>query len=171
MGKCREVENYCEPYVSREAWLHLQKNNIKKTQHDRVYLFTGLVRCPHCKRKLGATFTGTKYKGAKKEYKTYRCKAARAGVCDKRFSISENKIESQLVRDLYKLLENEIATVEAQQAKPKRKPKSNLPALKEQLRRLNVSYRMGAMTDEEYAHDLADLQFAIEKAEQVLADA
>lgn len=170
-GTYHGVEDYCEPYVSKEDWLKLQNKAIKKTQHNRVYLFTGLVRCPHCKRKLSATFTTTNYKGVKKEYRTYRCKSGRIGNCDIGYSYSEAKIEAYLVRNLYKLLEDEIASVEVEQSKPKKKPKSNLPALKEQLRRLNVSYRMGAMTDEEYAQDLADIQFAIEKAERVLADA
>lgn len=164
------VEDYCEPYVSREDWLKLQYKAIKKAQHDRVYLFTGLLRCPHCGRRLAGTFSHTTYKGTKREYRRYRCGSGRVGNCEKGYSISEVKIEAYLVRNIYKLLENEIASVEIEQAKPKKKTKSKLPALKEQLRRLNVSYRMGAMTDDEYIRDVADLQLAIDKAERLLSE-
>ena len=165
-GTYRGVEDYCEPYVSKEAWEKLQTKKIKKTQHNRVYLFTGLMRCPTCGAVLSSTHSHTKYKGVKKEYKSYRCKKAKFHSCPKPFAISELKVEKWLVDNIYKLLEGEIAKVEIEQAKPKRKPKSNLPALKEQLRRLNVSYRLGNMPDEEYIAEAAELKQAIEKAEK-----
>lgn len=158
------VEGYCEPYVSREDFDRLQKHNIKATQKNRVYLFTGLMRCPHCGKKLGATFCNTNYKGNKKEYRSYKCRLKRVNLCTGYF-ISEIAVEDYLVKNLYKLLEDEIAAVELEQAKPKKKKKSQLPALQEQLRRLNVSYRVGNMPDEEYIQEAAELKALIEKEE------
>ena len=158
------VEGYCEPYVSKEDWERLHDRKIKKSQHNRVYLFSGLMRCPSCGQKLKATFTNANGK----EYRSYRCRGNRLHLCETGYYIAESKIEAYLLRNIYKLLEGEIARVELEQTKPKKKPKTNLPSLKEQLRRLNVSYRMGNMTDDEYIQDSMQLKNQIERAEAEL---
>lgn len=48
-GTFHGVEDYCPAYVSRSDWerIILGHEVIKKTQRpDRIYLFTGLIRCP-----------------------------------------------------------------------------------------------------------------------------
>ncbi len=76
MGKCRDVENYCEPYVSPENWHKMQnRGGMRETQHNRVYLFTGLLKCPLCGATMTATHTTqTLASGARKEYYNYRCR-------------------------------------------------------------------------------------------------
>ena len=53
-----------------------------------------------------------------------------------------------------------------EQTKPKAKPKTNLRALKERLRRLNVTYMAGNKTDEEYLKEDAEIKALIKKAEE-----
>ena len=48
---------------------------------------------------------------------------------------------------------------------PKKKPKSKLPALKEKLRRLNVMYLAGNISDDDYLKEDAELKAQIAKAE------
>ena len=168
-GVYKGVEGYCEPYVSVEDWEKLHDRKIKKTQHNRVYLFSGLMRCPTCGQKLVSSFSHvTSASGERKEYRSYRCRKNRLSLCDTGYSIAESTIERYLVKNIYKLLEGEIARVELEQAKPKRKPKNNAQSLKEQLRRLNVSYRMGNMPDDEYIEESLQLKAQIDKAEAEL---
>lgn len=165
-GTYKGVEDYCEPYISKEDWEKLHDRKIKKAQHNRVYTFSGLMRCPTCGQKLGSTYSHVvSASGERKEYRSYRCRNNRLHLCETGYSIAESKIEAYLLKNIYKLLEGEIARVELEQTKPRRKPKSNLPALKEQLRRLNVSYRVGNMPDDEYIEESMQLKAQITKAE------
>jgi hypothetical protein len=60
----------------------------------------------------------------------------------------------------------EVARVSLERAKPKKKPKVNVSNLREQLRRLNVAYRAGNMTDEEYLAESKEINQMIVKAEK-----
>lgn len=160
-GEHRGVEDYCEPYVTKEDWLSYQESRpVKATASGRVYLFRGLVRCQCCGHKL----CGDGNKKSYGVYKSYRCVNRHRG-CDAPSSISEKKLEKMLLADLEKYLEAEIARVELEQRKPKAKPKNNLKALKEKHRRLTVAYTAGGMTDEEYLRDNKELLDLIKKAE------
>ena len=49
---------------------------------------------------------------------------------------------------------------------PKTKPKTDLAALREKLRRLNVIYMNGGKTDKEYTAEVAEINALIEKAHE-----
>jgi len=166
-GVHKGVEDYCEPYISREDWLRIVNNRpIKSTQQNRVYLFVGLMRCPKCGRILGATHSFKKNKaGEKMEYNYYRCRSKEHDVCSWRHNVSENKIEKYLLENVKREMQNAIDRITQEQTKPKPKPKANVPALKEKLRRLNVTYMAGNKTDEEYMRESAELKALIAKAE------
>lgn len=160
-GMHRGVEDYCEPYVTVEDWLKYQESRpIKATASGRVYLFRGLMRCQSCGHKLCGDGNKKKY-GV---YKSYRCVNRHRG-CEAPNSVSEKKIEKQLLTDLEQFLEAEIARVELEQKAPRKKPKSNLKALKEKHRRLTVAYTAGGMSDDEYLRDNKELLALIKKAE------
>lgn len=168
-GTYRGVENYCPAYVSKEDWNKLQYKGIKKTQCNRVYLFTGLIRCPECGHKLSSKYNTCKRKnGDIVEYKAYRCRQHAAGLCEYNQSIYETKAEKWLLKNIEELIQNEIKVVEMERLAPKPKPKTNIPALKEQLRRLEIVYLAGNKSDAEYISEQNDLKAAIAKAESEL---
>lgn len=166
-GVHKGVEDYCEPYISREDWLRIVNNRpIKSTQQNRVYLFVGLMRCPECGRILGATHSVKKNKaGEKVEYNSYRCRAKEHDVCSWRRNVSESKVERYLLENIKREMQNAIDQIKQEQAKPKPKPKVNVKALKEKMRRLNVTYMAGNKTDDEYMKESAELKALIAKAE------
>jgi hypothetical protein len=166
-GRYKGVENYCEPYVDYDVWLKIQKKRIKKTQGNRVYLFTGLIPCPECRRLLTSKFTNNKLaNGDKNEYRSYVCKRSFDGIgCSFHRSIGEPVIERYLLNHLEKLMKDEIARVEIERAKPKKKPRIKVESLREQLRRLNVTYRTGNMPDDEYIAEAKEINEMIVKAE------
>lgn len=170
-GVYRGVEDYCEPYVSREDWEKLQSRRFKKAHSGKVYLFIGLISCPQCGRILTSNSTTNKLAdGTHKEYRQYRCKRGETKICDFHRNINEEKLEAWLLDNLGRLMEGEIARVELERTKPKRKPKTSVPKLREQLRRLNVAYMAGNMDDGEYIEQTKELNALIVKAEAEAAE-
>ncbi len=165
-GDYRGVEEYCEPYVSKENWETLQKRNIKKAQGDRVYLFTGMMKCPACGSTLASGYCVKKGRnGERKEYKSYRCRNREVNLCENRKTISELVTEKWLLDNLDELLREEIARVELERKKPKKKPKTDVSALREKLRRLEVVYMAGNKSDAEYLAETSEIKEQIRKAE------
>lgn len=166
-GTYKGVEDYCEPYVSKEDWEMLQnRGSIKKTQGNRVYLFTGLIKCPSCGCSMISSYcTQTRSTGEIKEYRSYRCRHKEIRTCDNRHTISEAKTEKWLLDHLDELLRGEIARVELERTKPKKKPKTDVAALREELRRLEVIYRVGNKTDAEYIAEATEINERIKQAE------
>ena len=165
-GKYRGVVDYCEPYVSREDWLKIQTRRVKRAQRGRIYLFAGLIKCPKCGRILTSKSSKQKLASGKVvEYRQYACKKAEDKLCGYHKHINEAKIENWLLENLTALLEGEIARVDLERTKPKKKPKASVPKLREKLRRLNVAYMAGNMEDDEYISQTKELNAMIVKAE------
>lgn len=167
------VEDYCPAYIDREDWerIILGHQIIKKTQRtERVYLFTGLIRCPACGNTLKASFK-TYPNDRSIEYKQYRCNNSRLRTCSYHHSPSERKVEKYLLNNIQKDLKQYIIDVEIAANEKRRKPKvHDLVALNEQLRRLNVIYIAGNIGDGEYAKETARIKGEIDKAKQAEAD-
>lgn len=158
-GTYKGVENYCEPYITKEEHLALCKpKHIRKAASNRVYLFTGLIKCPCC----GASTRARYSTGWDKEYNYYRCANRVTKVCSQK-DIPEAKIEYYVMTHVKDELERYILSVETAQPK-KPKKKTDVAKLKEQLRRVNVSYQAGNMEDAEYLAETKKIKDAIEKA-------
>lgn len=167
-GTYRGVENYCPAYISREDWLRLNnRNKIKaNTKNNRVYLFTGLIECPMCHNNMRGTYCSQKRKsGETVEYYSYKCEYKTAHICDYKHTISQLNIEKFLLDNLEDLLKGEIAKVEIEKKKKSPKRKTNVSALKEKLRRLEVIYMTGNKSDEEYITEAKQINDDIKKAE------
>ena len=163
-GNYNGVEGYCEGYVTPEEWKAANDMRpIKKAQKGRVYLFSSMIICPGCGNFLSACTT-TYPDG--KEYRGYRCRISYTGLCSFTRRVAEMKTEKFLLANVKNQLLTEIERTEAEKAKAKPKPKTNVASLKEQLRRLNVTYMAGAKPDNEYLEEAADLKARIAKAEQ-----
>ena len=171
-GTYKGVEEYCEPYVSKENFDALQnRGSIRKAQGNRVYLFTGLIKCPSCGSTMIATHCNRKLStGETKEYKSYRCRHKEIRNCENRHTVSEMKTEQWLLDNLEDLLREEIARVELERTKPKKKPKTNVSALREKLRRLEVVYMAGNKSDAEYLSETAEIKEQIKQAEMERID-
>ena len=67
---------YCPAYITEQEWLQLQelsRKNIKQTPSGRIYLFSGLIRCPVCGQKLAGTGCSSIINRKTKEKRTYCC--------------------------------------------------------------------------------------------------
>lgn len=166
-GIYKGVEEYCEPYISKEDWVTIQEKTkgTRSPVGERAYLFTSMMRCPQCKSVLCGTYDNKTYKGVKYEYRHYRCRHKGTTRCDFRRSLSELKMEKYLIANLDKLLREDIAKAELEKTKPKPKPKYNIQSLKERLRRLEVVYMAGNKPDDEYLAEQKEIKDLIAKAQ------
>lgn len=139
-GRYKGIDDFCEPYVTFEQWQQVQSSRIyKKTQKDRVYLFSGMIRCPECGRILNSTINT--YKDGS-EYKGYRCRYTSMNLCSWGHRIAEIKTEQYLLEHIEEKVYMEFDKVKEENRKPKPRPKTDIAALKEQLRRLTVAYTL-----------------------------
>lgn len=170
-GTFEDIPDFCPAYVSRKDWKKIQdrKNSIKKAQDWNVYLFSGLIRCPCCGNTLKATYK-TYQNDRTIKYNAYRCNHGRdnVGGCTYRSSVSELKTEKYLLSHMRELIEEFIVQTWLEESKPKKKRviKFDVAKLREQLRRLNIAYFDGNITDQEYTQMAAKLKEDIKKAEE-----
>lgn len=146
-GRFHGVDNYCEPIISRETWEQVQvlrqKRNYTPKATD-VYLFTSLIVCPSCGRKLVGSCI--------KKWKYYRCKRHGDHMCDFSHSVTELKLESYLLDHII----DDLATKEVI-VTPKIK-KANLASLKAKFDRLNELYIEGRITRQVYDQKRAEIE-------------
>ena len=165
-GMHRGVQDYCPAYVTPEDFLKFQeRDTIKGTPTGIPYYFRGRMRCPECGHKL----CGEADRRYGRVNKSYRC-AIRGRGCNNHKAVTELKIEKQLLERLDEFMRDTIAEVEIEAKNPKNKSDAGkrIKSLKEQLRRLNVTYMAGNKTDEEYFKEDAEIKLAISKAEKEL---
>lgn len=165
-GMHRGVPDFCPAYVTPEEFLKFQeRDTIKANPTGTIYFFRGLMRCPECDNKL----CGDADRRKATVYKSYRCRA-RCRSCSNQQTLSEKKIEKQLLDRLDEFMKGTIAEVEVEAKEPKNKSaiERKVKSLKEQLRRLNVVYMAGNKSDEDYFKEDAEIKLALTKAEKEL---
>lgn len=163
-GTLRGVANFCEPYLTPEEYKLIsdRSRQARKAQQNRVYLFTGLVRCPDCGNRMNGRYT-TSRTGL--EYNYYRCIRAIVGKCTKH-SLSERKIEAYLLANVRKELESRVLAYDVKQAHPKKaKQRNDVEKLQEKLRRLNVSFHAGNMSDDDYLAQAQEIKTQITRSQ------
>ena len=144
-GEYRNNPNFCEPLLTPSEWSDLQNvlgHNIKKASY-RTFLFTGMLICPVCGRRLsGCTSNNHKY---------YRCSRQIDHDCTFAKSVSEKKIEQWLLENIEEDFKVNV------KMKPKVK-KGNPQKYRDRLKRLNDIYLLGNITPDEYKAKSAEYQ-------------
>ena len=138
--------NFCEPYLTKEEWDNLQssvpviRNDPKKRTE---ILFSGLIKCPVCHRKMRAC-QKTKKNGT--VYRYYHCEYHTTRRCEYNKVRSEILIEDSLIKFLSNYIEN-IEIVVKEQEKKSQALKDNTKALEQELERLNTMFLKGRITE------------------------
>ncbi len=151
-GEYKGVADYCESYMTKDEFDALQKatsRNIKRRETNRFYMFSGLLICPVCGRRLSGSYYTTKKKGKSYVYNKYRCPAHRLEKkCSFNKSISENVIERKLLAQLKPQFE--MLKLEVDMEEKKGAPRVNKTAIKDEMDRLNKLFLKGRIPEEEY---------------------
>ena len=172
-GAYRDNPAYCEAYIDKETFDRIQElltRNIKvNTAENRAYLFTGLIPCPVCGRRMQGTIVTCKNHGKTYYYKKYRCASNRIDAqCSNATAISENVFERQMLRNIEKYLKDaKLKSFEVtQNDNAVVIPSENLDDLYAELDRLNYSWKTGKIrTVEQYEQDYADIMERIDTAQ------
>ena len=160
-GEYKGVPDYVEAYITKERFDRIQdilrRNARVSSAPDHVFLFSGLLKCPCCGNNLTGNFVKSQ---GKYDVYVYRCNAARTRrVCSFMKSVSEKKIEAQMLDNLEQYISNEIIRVESiEENQPKNRNAEKVAKLKAELDRLNMMFRKGRITEEEYDTDYMKME-------------
>ena len=142
--------------ISEEVFVLAQ--NIKQTRAqrrgrtDRVYLFSGIIVCPHCGNKLSSAYNNG--------YNAYRCCRRHDGLCEG-YYINEKKLEKYCLAQLMPSVKEYNLTVRKQKKKA-----PDIGALKAKRDKLTDLYMENLISKEKYAEDYKTICAAIMEAEK-----
>lgn len=171
-GEYRGNPNYCEAYVDKATFEKMQqmgKRNVKSNT-ERVYIFSGLIICPVCGRKLAGTARRQKNRQGKRYiYQRYNCAGfSHDNRCTFNKAVTENTIENMMLTNIEKYLEDaKIKSVEVSDGESTKLPKYNIDEIHAEIDRLNYSWQKGFIrTVEQYEKQHTELMTKLEKAEE-----
>jgi DNA invertase Pin-like site-specific DNA recombinase len=165
-GEYKGTPDYVEAYITKERFDRIQdiltRNARVSSAPGRVFLFSGLVKCPECGKNMTGNFH---LNNGKYEIYNYRCNAARVQkICGFTSSISERKIEAQLLDNLGEYIGNEVIRVEnIEEDRPTNKNSEKAAKLKAEMDRLNMMFRKGRISEEDYDTDYLKLEKQLKK--------
>ena len=148
-GTYKDIENYCEPYITKEQYIENQnriKSNIKVNPVRYDYIFSGLMRCNKCGYKLaGFTHKSKNYKNH-----AYRCnRAYNSKSCSNVSPIMENNLENYLINNFLALYQKRIEELEILEKQTINK-KINIEQVNKKIDRLSELYIEGKISKEKY---------------------
>lgn len=157
-GEYRGNPAYCPAIIDKATFDAVQialSRNVKKSQ-KRTYIFSGLLVCSECGRRLAGTWHTTTRKGKQYHHILYRCAGHFAPVpkCSQGRTISETSVEKAVL----KAIKLEVDKITIEQSKPRQNSAKRATAAKEKainrkLERLKAAYLGGAIPLDEYKMD------------------
>lgn len=170
-GKYRDNDNYFPSLIEKERWLKLNEilttKNIKTTSTGITYLFSGLIKCPHC----GNRFKAIKDSRCKTEIRaSYYCGKGVDKLCYVHSkSIRQSIIENYLLNNLEKLLDNiekEYITTYTEEVIKSNEKKIN--SIKEEISRLDYMFLKNRISQDDYDKEYTLLEKKLEKEKNKL---
>lgn len=151
-GLYHGVENYCPAYISKETHVQileiLKNRHVKQRRTNRVYLFSGLLRCPKCGLKMSGMI-GRKSKKTGEVPIFYRCQKWKTnGSCSFNRTVNERLFETWLKRKIKPELERFVSEIDIDQ--PAAAPAGDRLEIVEEMERLNYMFEKNRLSQSEY---------------------
>lgn len=168
IGRSHGDDSFCQPLVTEDIFYKAQKiiktkKLIKRTPTGRIFLFTGLIRCPMC----GHPYTGIGCVGKNnsKTYYYYQCPQSVSPfkACTHRGRMAEKKIEEALLDsfdEAYKDFQYSVKKKQKQQPVT-----ADVEKLKRKLERLKELFLNELIDLDEYRKTHTELTVAIAEVE------
>lgn len=156
LGEAYGYSDFCEPIVDREIFDAVQrmlKTSVRaNSKHD--YLFSGLVFCKECGRRMAGGSYQDKQKEHARKYYHYRCFGYYRILpdCKNNKKLSESKFERMLVKNLE---EYAFGDVQAEEAKDKIDYAKLIESTERKIAKLKDLYVNELITLDEYKKDVA----------------
>lgn len=170
-GEYRGNPNYCEAYVDKETFEKMQEIGTRNVKNNtkRDYIFSSLLICPVCGRKLAGNLHRAKNGYGKRYfYKKYNCAGyTHDNRCTFKKVVNENTIERMMLENIEKYLEDaKIRSYEVTDSNEEKVHKYDIEAIHAEIDRLNYSWQEGRIrTVEQYDKQYTMLMEKLEKAE------
>lgn len=168
-GEYKGTPDYVLPWITKERFDRIQgilkRNSRNHTSPDRVFLFSGMIKCHCCGRNMVGNYH---HRSNDKQYFTYRCNYYRLDkICTNKMALNEKYIEQELLDNLDQYIANEIAKVETVTEKKSAAVDNTkkIAAIKKEMGRLNTMYRKNRIEEDEYDKDYAELEAELKKLE------
>lgn len=167
-GTFRGNTDFCKGYVSRKEWEEMQQlksRHIKTTPSNNVYLFSALLDCPVCQRRLTVNCCFKNMKdGSKKKYIYYRCPSE---VLGKRHfkKVNEDNLEEMFLQNIKPLAEKYIYSAKLKPEKVEKKA-DDIKDILDEIDRLNYSFRKKRVSIDEYDREYEALEKRLAKAQK-----
>jgi len=148
-GEYRGIPDYCEPIIDPTLFDRLNAMpNIKATPRHRVFIFSGLVVCAECGKRMSARHS---YNIHGSEYLYYRCnRYSNYKDCINGKMANEQTLEQWLLDNVEDEINKCLAEYKAAAAERRKKPAVDRAAIKRRLTRLNEMYLNNVIGPEEY---------------------
>lgn len=164
-GSYREVDNYCEAYMTEKEHEELKKISKRYVRHypsDKNYfLFTGLLRCPVCGLRMESQ---SQVNTSGNRYYYYRChNTYSSGNCTFKGNINEKSVEDYLKTHIFDEIKK--FSVSFNYSSTKDKKVVNLAKYKEELQRLTNAYLKGRIDEDFYDSEYEKIQKIIKENE------
>lgn len=147
------IEGMTPPYITKEQYQKIQsmrRRIVRKTAHNRVYIFSGLISCGECGARMGGRVN------TKQETYFYNCHShyLHATDCQNNVNMTEKKIE----RYMLDTIEGEMEQLEINIGKlsaPKKKKdfQGDISYLKTKVKKLKDLYLNDLIDLDEYKKD------------------
>lgn len=161
IGRAHEQDDFCPPLIPKEQFQLCQELLQQRAQRnlarsDRVYLFTGLVRCAECGNRLSAHVVAQKYT-------YYRCtRYEKLHLCPHKKRTSELVLEQWLLENLVSSYEQYNLSL-AQRAAIKRSS-VDTDKVKRKMEKLKDLYLNDLIEKEAYERDYVSLRAQLREA-------
>ena len=159
-GIYKDVEDFCEPYITKEQHRSLcdWSNSFRQAVHTDRYIFRRLVRCAKCGLAMQPTVTGG--------HVYYRCASRYTrNKCDLGATIRQDRLEQFLLDSIRPAFDAYKYRVEIEQKGQNADNSKRIERLRDKLKRLNDLYIDGAVSKDEYDRRRASYNAEIDRLE------
>lgn len=169
-GHYKGNDEYCTPYMTKERWDKLNKiltdRNVK-VYSSRVYIFSSLLRCQKCGKKI----TGVTSKRGDKEYMYYHCAwKYKNKTCDSIKKVREEDIEEYLIHNLNNYIDDYFNKLEKNYKDTEikyRNSTEDIAKLRAEQERTTISFNKGRISEDRYDKEWERLEREIAKLKEM----
>lgn len=172
IGEAYGIKDWCPAIVDKSTFelanqiLEVRSARYDGTRTDRVYLFTGLVFCGCCGRRMTTYSCGNKNRDGsmKSSYTYYRCPAHTTGVCDMSKQINQDFLENWICQNLHSIVDEHNVSLRTAQLRRKKKA-IDVAKINAKLEKLKDLYLSDLLSRSAYEQDYRALTALLKEAE------
>lgn len=172
-GQYRDDPEFCEPLIAPARFDKIQRlaeRNVRRRHTKQTYIFTGLLVCPLCgKRMTGGVSYYTRKSGEEVSYKHYRCEHRAASMrCTYSKYHGERDVEGYLLSQLDAALSDYVASFNVSSVSAvKKNPAEQITKIKKKLKKLCDLFMDDLIDKDAYRTEYNKFQKEIEELRQL----